>query len=185
MYIRDRSRLIVKSWGTHALKSAREGTCPLITTLSFRFLKKLNNFIKYFNNCSTFGDFRCILYTKKNKTLRSLPPTSNISHGDELRSYYVVLNCSNLISVPDTNLNLVEFDWNSVDSVLMPNKFIVTLPNMYTFGCKKNALEGVSAASLALHAQIFASATEKNDVPNFTNRVSLTQLKICKYKRFL
>ena len=66
-----------------------------------------------------------------------------MSHGDDLRTYYVVLNCSNLISAPDTNLNLVEFEWNSVDSVLMPNKFIVTLPKMYsvTFGCKKNALE--------------------------------------------
>ena len=64
--------------------------------------------------------------------------------------YYVVSDCSNLISAPDTNLNLVEFDWNSVDSVLIPNKFIVTLLKMYTFGCKKNALEDVSAATLAL-----------------------------------
>ena len=117
--------------------------------------------------------------------LSSLPPTSNMSHGNELRSYDVVLNCSNLISALDTNLNLVEFDSNSVDSLLMSNKFIVTLPNMYTFGCKKNALEDVSAASLALHAQKFASATEKNVVPKFTNRISLTRHKICKYKGFL
>ena len=103
-----------------------------------------------------------------------------MSHEDDLRSYYVVLNCSNLISAPDTNLNLVEFDWNSVDSVLMPNKFIVTLPKMYTvtFGYKKNALEDVSAASLTLHAQNFESATKKNAVPKFTNRLSLTLRKI-------
>ena len=64
-----------------------------------------------------------------------------MSHGDALRTYYVVLNCSNLILAQDINLNLVEFDWNSVDSVLMLNKFIVTVPKMYTvtFGCKKNA----------------------------------------------
>ena len=94
----------------------------------------------YFNNCNTFDGLLCILYTKKNKTLRSLPPTSNISHGDDLRSYHVVLNCSNLILAPDTKLDLVEFDWNSAESVLMLNKFIVTLPKMYTvtFGCKKN-----------------------------------------------
>ena len=110
-----------------------------------------------------------------------------MSHGDVLRSHYVVLNCSNLISAPDTNLNHVEFDWNSVDSVLMPNKCIVTLPKMHTatFGCKKNALEDVSAASLALHAQNFASATEKNVVPKFANILSWTLHKICKYNGFL
>ena len=33
----------------------------------------------------------------------------------------------------------MEFDWNSVDSVLMPNGCTVTLPEMYTVtcGCKK------------------------------------------------
>ena len=52
---------------------------------------------------------------------------------------YVVLICSNLISAPDTNFNPMEFDWNSVDSVLMPNECIVTLPQMSTVscGCKK------------------------------------------------
>ena len=144
-------------------------------------------FVKCFNNCNTFDNLRCILYTKKNKTLRSLPPTSNMSLGHDLRTYYVVLNYSNLISAPDTYLNLVKFDWNSVDSVLMPNKYIVTLPKMYTvtLGCKKNALEDVSAASLALHAQNFASATKTNVVHKFTNRLSLTRHKICKYKGFL
>ena len=92
-------------------------------------------------------------------------------HGHILRSNYVVLNCSNLILGPDTSLNLVKFDRNSVDSVLIPNKCVVTLPEMYniTCGCKKNALEDVSAASLALHTQNFASATEKYDASKFTN----------------
>ena len=81
------------------------------------------------------------LITKKNKTLRSLPHTSNMWHGHVLRSNYVVLNCLNLIF--DTSLNLVKLDWNSVDSVLMPNKCIVTLPEMYniTCGCKKKCTE--------------------------------------------
>ena len=35
------------------------------------------------------------------------------------------------------------------------------------------------------HAQNFASATEKNVVPKFANRLSLTLNKICKYKDFL
>ena len=48
-----------------------------------------------------------------------------------------------------------------------------------------NALEGASAASLALHAQIFASAMEKNVVLKFTNRLSWTLHKICKYNGFL
>ena len=48
----------------------------------------------------------------------------------------------------------MKFDWNSVDSVLMPNKCVVTLPNAcnVTFRCKKNTLENVTAVSLALHA---------------------------------
>ena len=110
-----------------------------------------------------------------------------MSHGDDLRSNYVVLNCSNLISAPETNFNLVKFDWNSVGSVLMPNKCVVTLSKTYniTFSCKKNALEDITAASLALNAQNFVSATEKNIVPKFTNRLSLTLHEICKYEGFL
>ena len=49
-----------------------------------------------------------------------------MSHGHVLRSHYVVLICLNLISAPGTNLNPVEFSWNSVDSLLMPNNCIVT-----------------------------------------------------------
>ena len=41
-----------------------------------------------------------------------------------------------------------------------------------------------SAASLARHAQNFAGAMEKNVVPKFTKRLSLTLHKVCKYKRF-
>ena len=78
-------------------------------------------------SCDTSGELRYIFYTKKNKTLSYLLPASNISTWTFLRSH-VVLICSNLISAPDTNLNPVEFGWNSVDSVLMPNKCIVTLP---------------------------------------------------------
>ena len=79
-------------------------------------------------SCDTFGELWYILYTKKNKTLSSLLPASNMSTWTFLRSHYVVLICSNLISAPGTNLNPVEFGWNSVDSVLKPDKCIVTLP---------------------------------------------------------
>ena len=58
-----------------------------------------------------------------------------MSHRHILRSHCVVLICSNLISAPDTTLNPVEFGWNSVVSVLMPNKYVVTLPAMYTVTC--------------------------------------------------
>ena len=37
-----------------------------------------------------------------------------------------------MISAPDINLNPVKFDLNSVDSVLMPNECVITLPEMYT-----------------------------------------------------
>ena len=37
---------------------------------------------------------------------------------------------------------------------------------------RKNALQGVSAASLTLHAQNSASVLENNAVPKFTNRLS-------------
>ena len=42
--------------------------------------------------------------------------------------------------------------------------------------------EDVSVANFALHAENFASATEKNIVPKFTKRLSWTLHKICKYK---
>ena len=57
-----------------------------------------------------------------------------MSHGHILRSHYVLI-CSNLISAQETNFNPVEFGRNSVDSVLMSNKCIVTLPDMYTVTC--------------------------------------------------
>ena len=57
-----------------------------------------------------------------------MPLTSNISHRHILRSIYVNLIGSNLILAPESNP--VEFGRNSVDSVLLPNKCIVTLPEM-------------------------------------------------------
>ena len=71
--------------------------------------------------------------------LSSLLSTSNMSHGHILRSHYIVLICSNLISAADIHLNSVEFVWNSVDLVSMPNKCIIILTKMYTVtcGCKK------------------------------------------------
>ena len=61
------------------------------------------------------------------QTLRFLPSTSNMSHGHSIRSHYVIFICSNLISARYTNFSPVKFGWNSVDSVLMSNKYIVTL----------------------------------------------------------
>ena len=68
---------------------------------------------------------------------------------------------------------------------MLPNKCIVTLLEIYIVTCgskKKNALQDVSVASLAFHAQNFASALEKNVVQKFTNRLSWTLHMICKYK---
>ena len=81
----------------------------------------------------------------------------------------------------------MEFGWKSVDSLLLPNKCIVTVQRMYTVtvAARKNALQHVSAASLALHAQNFARALEKSFVPKFTDRLSWTLHKICKCKGFL
>ena len=122
-------------------------------------------------NWYTFNYSRHIFYTKKNKTLWSLPPTSNISHGHFLRSHCVVFIYSNLISAPDSDLNPVEFGWDSVDSLLMPNKYIIRLIEMHsvTYGCKVN----------------FANVKEKNVVPKFTHRLTWILHKIYKYKRFL
>ena len=40
-------------------------------------------------------------------------------NGPIFRSHYVILICLDLILASDTKLNPVEFDWNSVDSVLL------------------------------------------------------------------
>ena len=120
--------------------------------------------------------------------LWSLAPIPNMSHGHIQRSHYVVLICSSMTSAPDSNLSPLEFGWNSVNSVLIPNKYIVTLPEMHTVTCgykRKTALEDVSAASVVLQAQNFKSATEKNVVPKFPLRLSWTLHKISKYKGFL
>ena len=127
-------------------------------------------------NCHAFDDLRYVLYTKKNKTVWFLPPTSNMSHGHNLGWLYFDLICSNLISVPEINLNPVEFGWNPVDSVFLPNKCIEEMH------CKMS-VQQVSVS--ALHAQNFASALEKNVVPKFTNRLSWTLHNICKYTGFL
>ena len=69
-----------------------------------------------------------------------MPPTSNVSHGHILRSLYVDLICSNLISTPEHNWNPLEFGRNSVCSVLVPNKCTVTLPEMYTVTCSRKKM---------------------------------------------
>ena len=50
--------------------------------------------------------------------------------------YYYVSICSNLMLELVTNLNPSEFGWTSVDSVLIPNKCVVELPEMYTVTCE-------------------------------------------------
>ena len=62
-----------------------------------------------------------------------------ICHIDIFLDHIFVLIYSNLISASGINLNSVEFVWNSVDLVLMPNKCIIILTKMYTVtcGCKK------------------------------------------------
>ena len=106
-----------------------------------------------------------------------------MSHGYIL---YFVLIFSNLVAPPKTNLHPVEFGWNSVDSVLLPNMYYYTTRDVQLLvATRKNAPQDVSAASLALHAQNFASALEKNGAPKFTIRISWTLHKICKYKDFL
>ena len=56
---------------------------------------------------------------------------------------------------------------------------------MLLVAARKNALENVVAASLALHDQNFTSATEKNAAPKFTSRLSCTLHTVWKYKGFL
>ena len=67
-----------------------------------------------------------------------------------LSSHYVVLICSNLISIPEANLNFLEFDWSLADSVLISNECIVTQPEIYTVtcGCKKKCIGGGHCSKL-------------------------------------
>ena len=135
-------------------------------------------------NCNTFDDLRYILYTKKNKMVISLQPTSNMSHGDILRSHYVVLICSSLILAPDTNLNPVNWVgiqyWCPINVLLHYQRCVLLL-----MAVRKNALEDVSASSLALHAQKLASTLKNNAARKFTNRLNWKMHRICKYKSFL
>ena len=49
---------------------------------------------------------------------------------------------------------------------------------MLLVAARKNAFKDASAAYLALNAQNFVSAMEKNVVPKFTNRLNWTLHKI-------
>ena len=77
----------------------------------------------------------------------------------------------------------LEFSIFSIDA----HKCINTLPKMYTvtFGCERNALQDVIAASLAFYVPNITSATEKNVVAKFTNRISWTLHETAKCKGFL
>ena len=83
----------------------------------------------------------------------SFPRISNPPH-------HGLLISSNLILTPDTNFIPVEFGWNSVYSVLMPDKFIVTLPEMYTVTCaaRKKSLKDFSAASFGTSCTAFCKS---------------------------
>ena len=91
------------------------------------------------DNCKTFDDSRYILYTKQKTPLPSLPPTSRMLHGNLLRCHYFVRTCQNLLSDSATNLLPERYGWCMVNSVLMPDKFLLPLPEEYTVtcGCKK------------------------------------------------
>ena len=140
MSFRNRTGPNVEPLGTHAVTWANEEACPLSTTFCALIIKKLYIKFKVFSDMPFCFSMKImpsyhtlsttlkiaihlmicdIFFTqKKPKTLRSLPPTSNLSHGHTLRSHYAVFICSNLIPAPDTNLNPI--GWNSVDSVLIP-----------------------------------------------------------------
>ena len=82
-------------------------------------------------------------YSLYKEEKRSFSPTSNISQGHILRLLYVNLIFWNLILTPETNLNPVEFGRNSVDSELLSDKCIVTLPEMYTATICKMSVQQV------------------------------------------
>ena len=81
------------------------------------------------NNCETFDDLRCILYTKKNTPISSLPPISRMLHRHLLRCHYIVRTCRNLLSDSAINLLLERYWWFLVSSVL------TFLHNIYTVTC--------------------------------------------------
>ena len=104
-----------------------------------------------------------------------------MSHGHIRRSHYVILIFTNLISAAGSYLNPVEFGWNSAESVLMPNKYIVTLPEMYTVtcGCKKKLHWKTSVQQVwSLHPHNFASPTEKNVVSKFRDYIRYANIKV-------
>ena len=128
-------------------------------------------------------DLRYILITKKNKTLCSLLASSNMSHGHIVRSHYVILIWSNLISTPDSSLNPVEFGWNSVDSVLMPNKYIFTLPEMHivTCGCKKNCTGRCQCSKLGSSCTEFCKCIKSSKYVHFWTLALKTILILIKF----
>ena len=71
--------------------------------------------------------FKAYFLHKEEQNIMIFATTSNMSHGYIFRSLYVDLICWNVILKPE------EFGRNSVDSVLLSNRCIVTLLEMYTY----------------------------------------------------
>ena len=90
-------------------------------------------------HCNYFDALRYYLYTKKNKTITQLPPTSHMLHGHLLRSHYFVWIHSNLLETDENQLDPKNFGWKSINYILLPDEYTLSLPDAYsvTCGCKK------------------------------------------------
>ena len=115
------------------------GVSELVDPSSFVLAEKYLCGVLYPNeSCQTFDTLRYRLYTKKNKDLSSLPPTSHVLYGHLLRSHYFVWTCHTLLTENAATLNPQRFGWNLVDNVLIPDKHLCSLPEIYTATCRCN-----------------------------------------------
>ena len=97
-----------------------------------KYLRKLLN-VKA--DCETFDDLRYYLYMNRSKSMSELPPSSASLHGHLLRSFYFVRVNASLLQSPDKKLNPSQFGWQQIDSILVPEKLMIDMPDEYTTTC--------------------------------------------------
>ena len=111
---------------------------------------------------NSFDDMRYFLYTKKKKPLSELPPTSHMLYGHLLRSHYFVRLYSNLLAENENQLNPGQFGWKSVNSILLPDRFSLHLPEAFcvTCGCQKKCSGRCSCKKLGVLCTEFCKCVD-------------------------
>ena len=133
------SKLGHQSGGYEAYhRSSEFGTYDTPSYNSFRQAEKyLTKLLNVKADCETFDDLR---YYLESKSISELPPSSTSLHGHLHRSFYFVRVNASFLQSTDKKLNPSQFGWQQIDSILVPEKLMIDMPDEYTTTCGCNVI---------------------------------------------